>query len=520
MATTILAVAILASTMVATPQPAPAGRTGAAAPSSRPASGPLRVHPTNPRYFTDGSRGPGGSLRAIYLTGSHTWDNLVDMDRRDPPGAFDFSRYLGMLQKQGHNFIRLWAWDSTTLDSRANGALGKPFVHHAAPQPWLRTGPGLALDGKPKFDLSKHNPAYFARLRSRVQEAGKRGIYVSVMLFEGWGMMHGGRERGSAPPGWPWRSHPFHKDNNVNGVNGDTDGDDRTGEVHSLAVPAANKVQAAYIRRVVDTVGDLKYVLYEVINEGGRRDWNRWVIETVRERERQRRVRHPIGLTGHGAERLADMLDGAADWVSPGRLDGYGDDPPAWSRERPSLLDTDHIWGVGGSADWVWKAFTRGHNPLFMDPYEGVVLDEPRERWEQVRAAMGHARALADRLDLAAMTPRNGLASTGYCLAEPGVAYVAYLPAGGQVVLNLVGISGTFRAEWVHPLTGARIAGPTVEGGAQRSLTAPFGGPAVVLMSLSRGTAQAALTPQRPSGAPRFAKARGRHEVASLSVRG
>jgi hypothetical protein len=36
------------------------------------AMGPLRVHPDNPRYFTDGSG------RAIYLTGSHTWANLQD----------------------------------------------------------------------------------------------------------------------------------------------------------------------------------------------------------------------------------------------------------------------------------------------------------------------------------------------------------------------------------------------------------------------------------------------------------
>ena len=34
--------------------------------TAAPATGPLRVHPTNPRYFTDGSG------KAIYLTGSHT----------------------------------------------------------------------------------------------------------------------------------------------------------------------------------------------------------------------------------------------------------------------------------------------------------------------------------------------------------------------------------------------------------------------------------------------------------------
>lgn len=44
-----------------------------AAAASGAATGPLRVHPTNPRYFTDDGQ------RAVYLTGSHTWDNLQDM---------------------------------------------------------------------------------------------------------------------------------------------------------------------------------------------------------------------------------------------------------------------------------------------------------------------------------------------------------------------------------------------------------------------------------------------------------
>ena len=36
------------------------------------ASGPLRKNPANGRYFTDGSG------KAIYLSGSHTWANMLD----------------------------------------------------------------------------------------------------------------------------------------------------------------------------------------------------------------------------------------------------------------------------------------------------------------------------------------------------------------------------------------------------------------------------------------------------------
>lgn len=109
------------------------------------ASGPLRLHPANPRYFTDGKRNADGSLRAVYLTGSHTWTNLQDVDgykeltNLGELGGFE--RHLEWLHSYHHNFIRLWilehAWDA------AEGA-------RIAPLPWPRTGPGDALDGKPR----------------------------------------------------------------------------------------------------------------------------------------------------------------------------------------------------------------------------------------------------------------------------------------------------------------------------------------------------------------------------------
>src|SRR5688572_23655539 len=71
-----------------------------------PATGPLRIHPTNPRYSTDGTKHPDGSLKAVYLTGSHTWGNLADSNEHP---AFDYNAYLDFLDKYKHNFIRLWS---------------------------------------------------------------------------------------------------------------------------------------------------------------------------------------------------------------------------------------------------------------------------------------------------------------------------------------------------------------------------------------------------------------------------
>jgi len=463
----------------------------AAEQNGREAAGPLRVHPTNPRYFTAGypperSEAFRVRQRAVFLTGSHTWPNLVDMGRSDPPEAFDFDGYLGFLERYGHNFIRLWAWDSVVWDTRANGGLGKEYVHHVAPQPWVRTGPGTALDGKPRFDLKVLNPDYFSRLRSRVRAAGERGIYVSVMLFEGWGLHHANRGR-EAPAGWAWRGHPFHPANNVNDV--DVGGDEIGAAVHRLGNPEVQAIQADYSRKVVDTVNVRDNVLYEVINEGGEKEWDWWVVRTLHEYESTRAKQHPVGITGHGAERLESMRASPAEWISPGGIDGYGDDPPAWDGRKVSLLDTDHIWGCGGNPGWVWRSFLRGHNPIFMDPYDGAVLGTPGDpRWEPIRQAMGVARRLADRVDLAALEPRDDLASSGYCLAEPGREYLVYLPDGRGGTVDLSAATGTLRVEWVDPRTGASRPGDAVDGGATRAFSGPDASDWLLRLTAASGT--------------------------------
>jgi hypothetical protein len=454
---------------------APYHTTPAAAAAT--ATGPLRIHPDNPRYFTDGVKLSDGTLRAVYLTGSHTWDNLVDMGRSDPPEPFDFNAYLDFLEKYHHNFIRLWAWDSTTWDTRANGALGKDFIHNAAPLPWARTGPGNAIDGKPKFDLTKFNPEYFERLRSRVATAGERGIYVGVMLFEGWGLYHGNRRRGTED-GWAWRTHPFNPANNINGPK--VEGADAfSGRVHTLRNPEVNKLQAAYIRKVVDTLNDLDNVLYEVLNEGGEKEWNWWVIQTIHDHQRTKPKQHPVGNTGHGAERLDSMLASPAEWISPGRVDGFAEDPPAWNEKKVSLLDTDHIWGVGGNAPWVWKSFLRGHNPIFMDPYRGVVLGQD-SGWEPIRAAMGHTRRLAERVNLVSLQPRNELASTGYCLAHPGREYLVYQPRKSEP-FSVELKPGAYLFEWFDPAKGVTASKGRIEvPGGQQQFKAPSAADAVL----------------------------------------
>lgn len=440
------------------------------------AHGPLRVIPANPRYFT------GGGGKAIYLTGAHTWDNLQEMGEADRPAAFDFNAYLDFLAKHDHNFIRLWRWELVSWDTSAND---KKTAKHlvAAPHPWARTGPGLALDGKPRFNLDQFDDAYFQRLRARVAAARDRGIYVSVMLFEGWGVQHVTNA---------WKAHPFHPDNNVNGLDGDADGDGRGLEVHTMRVPAVTKVQEAYVRKVIDTVNDLDNLLYEISNEAGAysTDWQEHFVRFVHDYEKGKPQQHPVGMTFQYSRdpkqrgSNTTLVRSSADWISPNPdADpfNYRTNPPSADGRKVILADTDHLWGIGGDVAWVWKSFLRGLNPLFMDPYKQEVLQGGADsKWEPVRRAMGVTRRLADRVNLVAMTPRGELASSSYCLANPANEYLVYLPAGDEVKVDLSGAAGEFQVEWIHPVQGQRTLAGSTSGGAARTFKAPFSGGAVL----------------------------------------
>jgi parallel beta-helix repeat protein len=452
----------------------------ASAAASGPMNGPLRVHPTNPRYFTNGGKNPDGSLRAVYLTGSHTWDNLQDIGESDPPAAFDFNAYLDFLAKHNHNFIRLWRWELVSWDTKANREKS-PRHLVCAPHPWARTGPGTALDGKPKFNLEQFDETYFQRLRSRVEAARDRGIYVSIMLFEGWGLRF-------APGGY--LAHPFHPSNNVNSLDGELKGSVKGTELFTLASPKITVLQEAYVRKVIDTVNDLDNVLYEIANESdfSTTDWQYRLIRFIKAYEAKKPRQHPVGMTSIGYGKnptdLDHLLKSPADWISPSpdKYD-YKNDPPAADGNKIILPDTDHLWGVGGSVQWVWKSFLRGLNPIFMDPYRRGVLDRgPDAQWEPIRRAMGVTHRLAARMNLAAMTPHNSLASTSYCLADPGKEYLIYLPHGGEVTVDLSAAMGELAVEWMDPVEGTVTRAEPTTGGGQRIMEAPLTGDAVLYL--------------------------------------
>ena len=274
--------------------------------------------------------------------------HLEQLPRRPRPGCCvrhrteRLRRIPRFLRSHGHNFIRLWRWEQ--FKSLAGGG---GFHLCMTPQPWPRSGPGAASDGKPRFDLSRFDQAYFDRLRARIIAAGNEGFYVSVMLFDGFCLIHCERPDNLAGP-------PFEAGNNVNEIGITSIKDDKVLPLE----PGSRPSRRPNIRKVVDTVHDLPNVLYEVANEssetpptelGDSTQWQYWVIENIK------------AIRGEAGLRQAPGRNDISDQART-RLSKRYADPSPGVRENAPLFE--------GPADWISPGFEA---QLFIDPWYTVL---------------------------------------------------------------------------------------------------------------------------------------------------
>lgn len=459
-------------------------------PTSKPIGVPLKALSTNPHYFTDGSG------KAIYLTGSHTWNTFQDWGTNDSIQPLDFSTFVKMLTAHQHNFTLLWTVELPKFHGMAT-TTGSPPDFSVTPQPWQRTGPGNASDGKLKFDLTKFNQAYFDRLRDRVRQLNAAGIYAGVYFFTG-EFVNVYRS--------PSDGYPFTGSNNVNGI-------DDGGGIASVTMTAPNAITAlqdAYVKKMIDILNDLPNVLWIVSEEAPAKSvwWNHHLIALARSYEAGKPFQHPIGYAVRQDQNDASIMNSDADWIAPfARISPAASCGSGHPRCKVNINDSDHsyfgMWNDSPQVNrnYFWINFTQGSQTLFMDPY---IIYYPREnrnlpqapvingigsgpdaRWENVRNTMGYIRGYAERMNLAAMTPEGKLSSTGHALANTSAAnpeFLVYAPSGGELNVNLSSHRGQFAVEWMNPATGAKTTGADVSGGATKTFTPPFNGDAVLYL--------------------------------------
>lgn len=425
----------------------------------------LTVNETNPRYFDNGNG------KALILTGTHNQNTLQDQGTSDPPSSFNFSNFLTLLVNNGHNFTR--GWVTTTPQWYENSS--DQFI---VPLPWARTGPGNAADGKLKFDLTSFNQDYFDQIRARIIAAGEQGIYVSVMFFQGWSVNE--FDVGSNV----WDYHPFNAANNINSIDGDADEDGAGEDIQTLNIPAVTALQEAYVEEVIDQLNDLDNIIWEIVNEPltGSAAFQAHMVDYIKTYEATKPKQHLVWFTpplagGDWSSQLASN----ADIVSPHQNDGFGT-PAIVDGTKVSIWDSDHMSiGIDGDADDMWKAFTRGHSPIFLDTLPG----SPGSTTLAARANMGYILSYANAMDLVNMTPSSTLASSGFCLAKASTVgeYLVYVPSGSSVTVDLSNTSGEMTVEWLRVSDGD-VTNPSniTAGSSEQSISNPYAAAAVLYL--------------------------------------
>ena len=469
-------------------------------------TGPLSVS-SNPNYFKDANGA------TIALNGSQTWNSFQDWGTDGAIETLNFNTFVRFLSSHGHNFTLLWI---TEMPKFCNLPVtsGSPPDFVVSPLPWQRTGPGNASDGGRKFDLTKFDRSFFDRLRTRVQVLRNVGIYAGVYLFTGeWLNVFRCSSDG----------YPLTGVNNINGVDdGYTGGKRGIGALTMKAPNAITRFQDAYVEKVVDTLNDLPNVLWIVSEEAPSNSqwWNAHQMSHLRAYEAAKPHRHPIGYAALIGAPDSVLYNSDADWVAPqvrvSPVTSCGSGKPAC---KVNVNDSDHsYWEMWHhtpqvNRSYAWQNFLSGNQVLFMDPYlvyyprenrnlcvspTHGICRAPDSRWDNFRDSLGYILRYSQKLNLAAVTPRMPLCSTGFCLANTpsaGAEYLVYAPLGGSFTVDLSAMpaSRMLVVEWFNPATGAVSRGSPIHSGSPaHRFTPPFTGDAVLYLVDAAGHAASA----------------------------
>jgi len=161
-----------------------------------PLAEPIRLHPSNPHYFQFRGR------PTILITAGEHYGAVMNLD-------FDYGRYLDVLKADGFNLTRVFSGTYREV-AGSFGITGNTLAPAAGRFvcPWARSGTPGASDGGNKFDLTKWDETYVARLKDFIAQADRRGVVVELVFFC---TMYDDKR---------WDASPMNARNNVNGVGG------------------------------------------------------------------------------------------------------------------------------------------------------------------------------------------------------------------------------------------------------------------------------------------------------------
>jgi hypothetical protein len=203
---------------------------------------------------------------------------------------FDFKKYLSDAADKKQTLTRLFLLFRELQAAHNPYSTCKPESTDYI-SPFERTGPGMAFDGLPKYNLDKYNPEFFDRLHSFISLASEHGIIVEVVLFS------------FSYSTEIWQLNPISSENNVNNVE-KIEWFDYTTRRH----PNIYARQLDYAGTIVKELNKYDNMIYEICNEPGGNlpdndsapsseevdDWTSAIISEVRNIENKLPNKHLI----------------------------------------------------------------------------------------------------------------------------------------------------------------------------------------------------------------------------------
>jgi len=413
------------------------------------ATRPISLHPENPHDFL--FRGK----PTVLISSTEHYGAVMNQ-------AFDYVLYLNTLHACGLNLTRVFsgAYEETpdSFNIVQNTLAPRPGSFRC---PWARSLTAGYANGGNKFDLTKWDEDYFARLKDFVAQAGRRGIVVEMVLF----CPYYKDEQ--------WNLSPLKASNNIHGV-GDVD---RTA-ANTLQNGKLLAVQDALVRKIVTELKDFDNLYYEICNEpyfgGVTADWQAHIASTIRETEAAFPYKHLIAQNiANGSKKIENPSPAVSifnfHYATPPVTVGmnYGlnkviaDDETGFkgTDDRPYRTEGwDFIIAGGAIYDNLDYSFTVGRE----DGTFAFPKTQPGGGGPTLRRQLKILADFINGVDFVKMKPdnsviRDGVSSpvTARALVQAGKAYAIYIRGGmGRITLTLNLPKGRYRAEWLNPRTG------------------------------------------------------------------
>jgi hypothetical protein len=395
---------------------------------------------------------------------------------RDGPGYTDDLAMLAN-EMRDKNIARLehhWGlWydrrrDDHEMVRRIDGDVWPPFYE----QPWARSGQGTAWDGLSKYDLTRFNPWYFARLKEFAVACERTGrVLVLQMYFQ-----HNILEAGAHWADFPWRPA------NCLQETGFPEPPEYTGgkriymadAFYDVSHPVRRDLHRRYIRHCLDVFRDCPNVIFQLGEEfTGPLPFVQFWLDTVAEWQKETGKKVTICLSATKDVQDAILADPTrAPFVSVIDLkywwyttDGNIYDPKGGENLAPRQQLREWKGSKSRSAGSVARA-VRAYRAKYPEKAVTVTLDGDFG-WA-VWAAGGSLPAVpsgvpTELLDAATRLKPFELAGLpgAYGLAEPGRHYLVWAPAKGSITLDFTDHAGSFTAAWLDAKTGRPGPGST-----------------------------------------------------------